>query len=98
MLAERLYGDSPTRSQLESVRRAIRALVAEGLVESNPGGVSMFRAAEWPDRPDGRHRRLVARIPLKKSELREESRHVAAAIERYEAARAAAGERPLPRG
>jgi hypothetical protein len=63
-LAERLVGGKPTRAQLESVRRAVRILATAGAVEIEPGGVSSFQAADWPDHLRGGSRaRLVARIP-----------------------------------
>jgi hypothetical protein len=64
-IAARLYGGDPTPGQLESVRRVLRELAADGLAEIRPEGVSAYEAADWSAEPLRRRgSRFAARIPL----------------------------------
>jgi hypothetical protein len=64
-IAKRQFGDDPTPNQLESVRRVLRSLAADGLVEIRPDGVSPYESADWSTHFDRRRaNRFVARIPL----------------------------------
>jgi hypothetical protein len=64
-LATRLHGTDPSDGQLESVRRVLRDLAADSMVEIRREGVSAYEAADWADvLSQRRHSRLVARIPL----------------------------------
>ena len=68
-IATRLFGPEPRPGQLESVRRVLRELVAEGVVEVRREGVSAYEAADWASvQAQRRHSRLVARIPLAQRE------------------------------
>jgi DNA-binding FadR family transcriptional regulator len=48
-LAERLEGQEPTRQRCRSVRRALRLLAADGLVEIGPGAVGRVAAARMDE-------------------------------------------------
>jgi hypothetical protein len=60
-LAERLEGQEPTKQRCRSVRRALRLLAADGLVEVGPGAIGRVAIARMDEIAVRRERRAEAR-------------------------------------
>lgn len=78
-LAGRLEGQEPTRQRCRSVRRALRLLAADGLVEIGPGAVGRVAAARIDE---------VAMRRARRDDARELRRQVSGSTPAYANARA----------